>query len=404
MYPYGARPALLLITCVMLLCTPTFAKDAGAGLTLRGAIDPRIQHGIDLIYQLRFAEADEYFDAIIETAPDNPTGHFFLAMVGWWRVLIDLDDRTHDEDLYTLLDRCIAVCDRRLDDDPDDFDAILFKGGAVGFRGRLRGDRHEFMRAARDGLRSLPLLEKSRQLEPTNKDILFGQGIYNYFAEVIPQKHPVVRPVMLFLDGGDRELGLQQLEQVGREGRYARTEALYFLAQIYRVFEDDNQRALPYLVELHEMYPTNALFHRYRARTLVALGRWIEGVAHYEEVARRSRSRQAGYHDRGHMEALYHIGKNAFRQRRLETAVRSFVAADSLGGLLSGGPGEATNGYASLVLLYLGMTYDELGEHDEAVRCFDRVLELPPEGTSHELARRYRAEPFTRPPAAVPGS
>ena len=46
---------------------------------------------------------------------------------------------------------------------------------------------------------SLPLLEKSRQLEPTNKDILFGQGIYNYFAEVMPRRYPVIKPIMLLL-------------------------------------------------------------------------------------------------------------------------------------------------------------------------------------------------------------
>jgi tetratricopeptide (TPR) repeat protein len=370
---------------------------AAEGLTLRGGNDPRIQQGIDLIYQLHFAEADRYFETIIAADPANPAGHFFLAMVGWWRVLIDLDDRSHDEELYALLKRCIEVCDRRLKEDSEDFDAILFKGGAVGFRGRLRGDRHEFLRAARDGLRCLPLLNKSRELEPTNKDILFGQGIYNYFAEVIPERHPVVRPVMFFLADGDRQLGLQQLEEVAREGRYARAEALYFLAQIHRLFEGDDRAALPYLVELHEMYPGNALFHRYRARTLIALGRWVEGVGLYEEVARRSRGGQAGYHLRGHIEALYYIGKNAFRQRRREAAVRSFVVADSLGFTLGAEAKEqAANGYSALVNLYLGMTYDELGQHDAAVRCFDRVLALPERGTSHKLARSYRKEPFAR--------
>jgi len=397
-----ARFALLLLACGTVLCTSAAGDDSD--LTMRGALDPRIQHGIDLIYQLRFTEADAYFGNIITAAPASPAGHFFLAMVGWWRVLIDLDDRSHDEALYVLLQRCIDVCDRRLDEAPDDFDAILFKGGAVGFRGRLRGDRHEFVRAARDGLRSLPLLKKSRQLEPSNKDILFGQAIYNYFAEVIPEKHPIVRPVTLFLPDGDRALGLQQLEQVAREGRYARAEALYFLAQIYRLFENDDRRALPYLEQLHDLYPENALFHRYRARTLVALGRWVEGVGQYEEVARRSRARQSGYHDRGHIEALYYIGKNAFRQRRREAAVQSFTAADSLGGVLVGEPDRVMNGYSALVLLYLGMTYDELGQHDVAVRCYERVLELPAHGTSHELARRYRATTFSRAPSAAPGS
>lgn len=391
-----SRLAQFLLILGALLPAPVPAA-AAEGLTLRGGADPRIQQGIDLIYQLRFAEADLYFETIIAADPANPTGHFFLAMVGWWRVLIDLDDRSHDEELYALLQSCIDVCDRRLKEDPEDFDAILFKGGAVGFRGRLRGDRHEFLRAARDGLRCLPLLNKSRKLEPTNKDILFGQGIYNYFAEVIPQRHPVVRPVMFFMADGDRQLGLRQLEEVAREGRYARAEALYFLAQIHRLFEKDDRAALPYLVQLHEMYPSNALFHRYRARTLVALGRGVEGVGQYEEVARRSRQGQAGYHRRGHIEALYYIGRNAFRQRRQAAAQLSFAVADSLGRTLGAKVADqAANGYSALVNLYLGMTYDELGRRDEAVRCFDRVLELPEWGTSHKLAKRYRKEPFAR--------
>ncbi|MFP6593239.1 MAG: hypothetical protein VCE12_22265, partial [Candidatus Latescibacterota bacterium] len=61
------------------------AAVAAEGLTLRGGNDPRIQQGIDLIYQLHFAEADRYFETIIAEDPANPAGHFFLAMVGWWR-------------------------------------------------------------------------------------------------------------------------------------------------------------------------------------------------------------------------------------------------------------------------------------------------------------------------------
>lgn len=362
-------------------------------LTMRGGADPRIQQGIDLIYNLRFDEADRYFAGIIAADPDNPVGHFFLAMVTWWRVLADLYDRSHDEAFYALLQRCIDVCDRRLAQDPNDFDAILFEGGAIGFRARLRGDRHDFVRAARDGLRCLPLLEKSEQLEPTNKDILFGQGIYNYFAAVIPQQYPVVRPVMLFLDAGDRDLGLQQLEAVAREGRYARAEAKYFLAQIHRLFEHDDAGALPYLQELHDQYPGNALFHRYLASTLIAANRWPEGVALYEQVARHSRAGEAGYHRRGHLEALYYIGKSAFRDRRLKAAAAALSAADSLSRTLGQDPEtQGAGGFAALANLYLGLTYAELGRPDDALASYDRVLALPAYGKSHDLARSYRQD------------
>lgn len=379
--------------------------SVSTALTMRGEQDTRIQQGIDLIYQLHLDEASSYFETIIAADPDNPLGYFFHAMVGWWRVLVDLEDTSHDEEFYRLLQVCIDVCDRRLAVNPEDFDAIMFKGGAIGFRGRLRGDRGQFVRSARDGLRCLPLLEKSRQLEPTNKDILFGQGIYNYFADVIPQRHPIVRPVMLFMHKGDRHLGLDQLEQVAREGRYAQAEARYFLAQIHRVFEEDHLRALPYLVELHTQYPNNALFHRYRARTLVTIGRWTEGVQLYDQVIERSRRAEPGYHTRGLIEALYYVGKDAFRRRKIDGVVTAMAAADRLASDLGTAMEvQAARGYVPLANLYWGMALDLLERRSEALERYDRVLRLPAQGKSHKLAQRYRRTPYQRGSGSAPGS
>lgn len=371
-----------------LLVGPASGDDAA--YTMRG-FDPRIQQGVDLIYNLRFAAAERHFAAVIAAAPDNPLGYFFRAMVAWWRVLIDLDDESHDEAFYALLQACVDVCDRRLEQDPMDFDAILFKGGAIGFRGRLRGDRGDYLKAARDGLRCLPLLKKSRQLDPTNKDILFGQAIYNYFAEVMPKHHAIIRPIMVFLPDGDRELGIQQLEQVAREGIYARTEAAYFLAQIYRMFEEDNRQALPYFEELYTRYPDNALFHRYTARLLVELGHWPRGAALYEEYVRRSLADQTGYHRHGRVEAQYYLGKYAFFRRRYPEARGHFAAVDSLVGPSKR---ERDQAYAALANLLLGQIHDLQDQRPEAIARYERVRDLPDYAKSRDRAKRYLQAPY----------
>jgi len=385
---------LMALVALMALVGSAPAAEPGlpgeAGYSVRG-FDQRIQDGIDLIYNLRFEAADEHFERIIAAEPENPVGHFFLAMVTWWRVLSDLDSSEHDRAFYALLDRCVEVCDRRLGVEPKDFDAILFKGGAIGFRGRLRGDRGEYLKAAGDGLKSLPLLKKSRQLEPTNKDILFGQGIYNYFAEVMPKLHPIIRPIMFLLPDGDREKGLAQLEEVVREGQYASAEAAYFLAQIHRIFEENGLEALEYLDYLHDRYPDNALFHRYRARNLAELGRWRRAVPLYEEYVRRSHQGQSGYHVHGRLEALYYLGKYAFFQRRLGAASDAFAAVDSLGGASQR---EDDQAYVALANLMLGMTCDLQGARERAVQRYERVRTLKNQGESRELAKKYLKEPY----------
>ena len=375
-------------TLCVLLAVP--ARSEQSAYTIRG-FDPRIQRGVDLIYNLRFAEAERHFQGVIEAAPDNPLGYFFRAMVAWWRVLVDLDDESHDEAFYKALQECVDVCDRRLEIDPMDFDAILFKGGAIGFRGRLRGDRGQYLKAARDGLRCLPLLEKSRELEPTNKDILFGQAIYHYFAEVMPKEHRIIRPIMIFLPDGDRELGLQQLEEVSREGVYARTEAAYFLAQIYRMFEKDNRQALPWFEKLYARYPDNALFHKYTARLSVELGQWRRGSALYEEYIARNLAGQTGYHQHGRIEAEYYLGKYAYFKRRLPEAVEHFAAVDRLVGESKR---ERDQAYAALANLLLGQIHDMEGRRAEAVARYERVRQLPDYAESRKKAKGYLREAY----------
>lgn len=374
-----------------LLALASAATAEAGGYTMRG-FDRRIQDGIELIYNLRLEEADQHFERIVAAEPDNPVGHFFLAMVAWWRVLVDLDSTAQDPAFYDLLEECIRVCDRRLKQDPMDFDAILFKGGAIGFRARLRGNRGDYLKAAADGLKCLPLLRKSRELAPANKDILFGQGIYNYFAEVIPRRYPIVRPVMVLLPDGDREKGLEQIEEVVREGQYAQTEAAYFLAQIYRMFEEDQLAALEYLEYLHERYPDNALFHRYRARTLAEVGRWSRAVPLYEEYVDRSRAGQTGYHVHGRLEALYYLGKYAFFRRRLGEAGDAFARVDSLGRGLEREPDQA---YVALANLMLGMTFDLQGKREQAVERYRQVGKLRNQGDSRELAKQYLKAPYS---------
>ena len=390
------RSVLLYLVVAAVGITSVAAAEPGKSIekpySIRG-YDSRIQEGIDLIYNLQFTEADRYFQSVIDREPENPLGYFFLAMVTWWRVLVDLEDRAHDEAFYRLLDDCIRVCDRRLAQDAEDFDAILFKAGAIGFRGRLRGDRGQFVRAASDGLKCLPLLNKSRTMEPTNKDILFGQGIYNYFAEVMPCRHPIIRPVMWFLPDGDRELGLGQLQEVAREGKYAKAEAAYFLVQIYRVFERNNRLALPYLEKLYKRYPENSLFHRYMARTLADVGDWERSVVLYEEVIRRSHEGRAGYRRKGLAEALYYIGKSHFYNGEMEAAQRKFARVDSLGGPEATG---VSSHYLALSNLFLGTIEDLQGARESAVARYRRAEQLDGNGEARRLARKYLKEPYTR--------
>src|SRR5690606_4198606 len=76
--------------------------------------DSLVTVGIKQIYNIKFPEAEKTFRQVIADYPDHPAGRFFLAMIDWWRILINLDSEEYDELFYQKLEDVIYQCDQIL--------------------------------------------------------------------------------------------------------------------------------------------------------------------------------------------------------------------------------------------------------------------------------------------------
>ena len=142
-------------------------------------LDSLIETGIHQIYSIKLDEAEKTFGIVQNEFPNHPAGKFFDAMVVWWRILLDLKSEIYDDLLEEKLEDVIDQCDDILDENPNNVDAIFFKGGALGYRGRLESLRGDWFDAAADGKDALPLVFLAYDLDSTNTDVLLGFGIYN---------------------------------------------------------------------------------------------------------------------------------------------------------------------------------------------------------------------------------
>jgi tetratricopeptide (TPR) repeat protein len=356
-------------------------------------IDRRVQVGIDCIYNFEFERAEKEFDEVIKLRPDHPVGYFFKAMIQWERILCNFDDESQDDKLYEMLDTVIDMCEKRLDKDPNDVAALFFKGGAVGFRGRLRANRGKWLGAANDGIVALPLVRKAYELDPKNYDVLLGIGIYNYYASVIPDRYPIVKPVMIFFPSGDRKKGLEQLRQASLHAKYARVEAAYFLMQNYFLYEKDYAKALDLARKLHEKYPNNSLFHRYYGRCLVSTGRLGEANDVFVEIERRCAAHQLGYDSYDAREAYYYRGRFEFTARRYDAALENLYKCDEISRNLDK---DGASGFMSMANLLIGMIYDVQGKRQYAVGQYKKVLDMKEFENSRVEAKKYLEKPYTR--------
>ncbi|MBN1397392.1 MAG: hypothetical protein JXA06_05100 [Bacteroidetes bacterium] len=353
----------------------------------------KILTGIDKLYNFEFDRADSDFTEVVRMRPDHPAGHFFKAMVLWERIISNFDDESQDDELYKVLDVVIEMCEQRLDENPDDVTALFFNGGAVGFRGRLRANRGKWIGAANDGVIAMPLVRRAYELEPNNYDVLLGIGIYNYYASVVPDKYPFVKPVMIFFPKGDREKGLEQLRQASEKAKYAKVESMYFLMQNYFVYEKDFPKALELARKLNAKYPDNSMFHRYVGRCLVSMGYISEAKTVFGEIERRCKNQQLGYDTYDAREAYYYLGKFDFMSGKFDTALQYLYRSDELSRKIDK---DEPSGFMALTNLIIGNIYDMQGKRQYAEIQYKKVLDMKEYDNSHKDSEKYLAVPYTR--------
>ena len=351
--------------------------------------DSLVKAGINQIYSIKFNEAEKTFQLLKKEYPTHPAGRFFFAMIDWWKIILSEEDEEKDERFYEKIEDVVDFCDEILDKDPKNVDALFFKGGAIGFRGRLRVMRESWFKAADDGREALPLVETASKLDPDNVDVKLGFGIYNYLAAVIPNKYPIVKPVMIFFPSGDKELGLKQLKEAANVGKYSKYEARYILVTFYYYFEKDMNSAELYASQLMDSFPDNPVFERWRGRIAARKSEWVVVDSIFKNVLKKSENNLEGYNTpMVRREANYYIGNNLKNKGDYDAAFSYFKKCIEDSRKIDG---EKESGFRINAALYSGTILEAKGKFSEAKKYYKAVLDMREFNNSHTLAETYLA-------------
>ena len=347
--------------------------------------DSRVNDGIKQIYNIKFTEAEKTFRSVMADYPEQPAGRFFLAMIDWWKILLDPDNESYDEIFFQKIEDVIYQCDQILDKNPKDVNALFFKGGSIGFRGRLRAFRESWLKAADDGREALPIVEEAAALDPNNMDVQLGFGIYNYYASVIPNEYPMIKPLMIFFPDGDKEKGIQQLKNTALNGKFAKYEARYFLMTLYYRYENNSMLADDYAKMLTNDFPDNPVFEKWRGRIAVRRGdyRLVDSI--FNSVLNKSDKKMFGYTTPNSIrEAAYYVGNNFRANGQLDSAKTFFQRCIQESQKIDE-EGEES-GFQVNAYVYLAQMEELLNNKDEAIRLYKKILNIKDYGRSHSIA------------------
>ena len=346
--------------------------------------------GLDRLYGMQFKKAKARFDAIDARYPDHPVGPFLQGLNLWWTIMLDLTDTSHDEAFIEQMNTVIERCDALLAEDPDHFDAALFKAAAHGFLSRLHSNRHRWWKTIRNAQKAISNVQRVEEVAPERGDYVFGSGMYDYYADILPEEYSLSKAIMWMLPDGDKGRGLERLRETATNGHYVRTEAIYFLAKVHYLYEDDFRTTRKWTERLRERHPDNPFFHTFEGRVYARWGRWRQARRIFAAVVERAEAGQAGYTT--HMEeiARLYLARDRLYQNEYREALTHLAELEQL----TSRDIENTK-YRMLGYLYQGMVYDALSRRDMAVNRYQKVLNMEDASGAHERAERYLGEPYS---------
>lgn len=336
----------------------------------------------DTILQGRIDDARQALSRTCPPAP-APACAALSEVATWWRIQQDPDDKSLDAALQRDATAAIDAADAWTRREPERAEAWFYRAGAYAPLTEWRILRGERLAAARDAKRIKDALDRAVALDPDLKDAYFGIGLYHYYADIAPAALKVLR-FLLFLPGGDRELGLREMLTTREQGVLLRGEADYQLHYIYLWYEHQPARALELLRGLDRRYPTNGVF----------LSRVAQIERDYVKDRRASRASSQQLLDRA-LSGRVTFAPIQEARARLAIAGDAIALGDPRAALTIVTPlvdhgVSAPYGAAALTQLLIGQAQAAIGDRDGAIAALDRALRLAPRDDPDAIKPRAR--------------
>jgi tetratricopeptide (TPR) repeat protein len=209
-------------------------------------IPPDATKAIDLMYLGKTEEAVALARKLEAARPDHPLGYLIEADVLWWNIYCKWFERKYN----TML-------------------AL----------------RYQKMPVARAGVEARKHLLRCLELDPQMADAYLGLGLYNYYVDTLSAMAKVLR-FFMGIPGGDKKVGLHQLEIASTKGELTQVEARFNMARSLRNYDFDYARAEKAAAPLVAEYPENCIF-------LLLAGDIEQKLGHTEEAAAKFRAAAA---------------------------------------------------------------------------------------------------------------
>lgn len=394
---------LPLLVCLLILCAPAQAQPANVHTDPLN-LDPLVRQGYDRFYNLDFEGALKDFNQVAAQHAQDPMAWDYILVVTIFRELYhqDLLDTTyyaHDSFLFNkrqiniskqsrdqingLTDKVIGMCDQRVNQNPQDKDALFARGYAKGMHAAfVTLADHAFSAAARQGLQARNDSEAALKIDPQYADAEMAIGIQQFAVASLPRFLRFV--VGVFGVGGSKSRGIALLRDSAQHGVVTTVESRTALSLFLR-HDGRYPEALQVERSLTDQYPHDYLFSLEVANLLKDEGHGYEAIAAYKQVL--ADAQKPGYFIDPRLQmAWFGLAETQRGYNQLPDAVKSYIQAAE--------QPNCSPWLRSRAQVNAGEVYDMLHQRANAVKMY-QLAASGGDTSQADLARKYLKSPYT---------
>ncbi len=341
---------------------------------------------LDHIYNLEFRPYRQACNRYREAHPDRPEGIFINALALWMKILTDIYNPKYDGLFVTKLDSLIEQLETFEEDPRMREVAAFYINAAVGFKAIMHVTREQWFYAALEGRKAITGIEKAIDGRWNNADAGFGSGLYLYYADIIPKKYPLLKPLLLIYPDGDKHRGLNDLKHTYENGLFARVVAGYMYSIILYTREKRTTEAYRIMTALSQKYPINPIFLMWRTSMAITLGKTDTALALIQRYEKRVNNGHPFYPKHKMRIVHFRYGQIYSRLHMYDKALDHYQRTMAP---LTGELNKRLERYRVYAMLQMGYIYERLKQYPRARDRFERVLDMKEYQNSHRWARLH---------------
>ncbi|MGW8316265.1 MAG: hypothetical protein ACWGNV_11735 [Bacteroidales bacterium] len=234
----------------------------------------RVEECLQYTYNFKFEEARQVQRALALETPEHPAPTFLEALILYWEYFPLTPEKEASSRFVDLMDHTVDLAETYLESNDNYLEGVFFDLFGRAFKAMFWADNGHPGKVIPDLGTMYRQTKEGFNLKDQFSEFYFSTGLYNYYIEAYPEAHPAYKPLVAFMQDGDKALGLQQLNYAINHAVYLKVESILFMSLIQLKYEKDLNTAFLYAERLNKSYPRNIYYQGHLITILLYLNRF----------------------------------------------------------------------------------------------------------------------------------